>query len=207
MKLFELFNAPAKWRFTDNGETDAVAEFEVNAVPYVLTLQNVGQYGNWQVEFENQSVSPNMRFGITGQGNASTVFATVCDILKRFIRARDVYTMGFVAEEENRKKLYKHIVKTVFPGWKISQYDNVIEVEQKSKYNEGRVSDRLVLDKEWERQNSSGPTPSLPTEQMNYNIVVNDKVWKDFPTEQKAMLSATSLHNKNPKLRISVVPK
>ena len=74
---------------------------------------------------------------------------------------------------------------------------------------EGKVKN-LAIDREFDRQNSPGPAPTPQAtlkKQMNYNVVVNGKVWKDFPTEQKAMQVATSLHNKNPHLRISVMPK
>ena len=205
MKLLELFDTPAKWRFTDNSETDAVVEFEVNGVQYVLTLWTIGQYGNWGVEFENLSVAPDNRFGITGQGNASTVFATVCDILKNFKSRRDVYTMGFMAEEPNRRSLYKRIIKTVFPGWAISEDGSMIEVERKGKYNEGKMKD-LAYNTEWDRQNSPGKGPTIKPPKMEYKVVINGKAWKEFSAEKAAMAAANSLYYKNKKLRINVVP-
>jgi hypothetical protein len=68
---------------------------------------------------------------------------------------------------------------------------------------EGRVKD-LAYNLEWERQHSAGPTPSHT--QLNYNVTINGKVWKAFPTEPEAMRAAKSLYNKNPRLRISVGP-
>ena len=211
MKIFELFNAPAKWKFADNSETDAVIDFEVNDVQYELTLWTCGQYGNWRVEFENLSVAPNNRYGITGQGNASTVFATVCDILKKFKSRRDVYTMSFIAEEPNRKSLYKRIVKTVFPGWSITENGNIIVVEQKGTYNEGKVK-HLAIDREFDRQNSSGPAPTVPAEnkpktQLDYYLTINGKPWSDFNTENEALRAANSIYNKNPRLRVNVLPR
>jgi len=72
---------------------------------------------------------------------------------------------------------------------------------------EGRVSDKLILDKEWEKQNGPQPEPSPPVRQMNYIVTINSKPWKEFATEPEAMRVATAIYNKNRKLRVSVTPK
>jgi hypothetical protein len=71
---------------------------------------------------------------------------------------------------------------------------------------EGRVKD-LAYSKEWDRQNSPGAAPTVPKPQMTASITINGKHWKDFPTEQEAMRIANSVYHKNPRLRVSVVPK
>jgi hypothetical protein len=69
---------------------------------------------------------------------------------------------------------------------------------------EGRVKD-VAYNQEWDRQHS--PAPTIPTQEMNYTVVINSKPWKDFPNEPSAMRAANSLYAKNPRLRVSVVPK
>jgi hypothetical protein len=50
--------------------------------------------------------------------------------------------------------------------------------------------------------------PSTPViSDNNYSVNINGKQWKDFPTEAAAMKAASTVYNKNPKLRVSVVPK
>ena len=71
---------------------------------------------------------------------------------------------------------------------------------------EGRVKD-LAINKEYDRQNSPGPAPTIPKKQMNYSVTINSKLWKDFASEQEAMRAANSIYNKNPRLHVSVVPK
>ena len=71
---------------------------------------------------------------------------------------------------------------------------------------EGRMKD-LAYNQEWDRQHSAGPAPTIPQKQMNYSITINGKVWKDFSTEQEAMRAANGVYNKNPRLRVSVMPK
>lgn len=75
--------------------------------------------------------------------------------------------------------------------------------------SEGRVKN-MAIDAEYDRQNSPGPepTPTKPiTKKMNYNVVVNGKLWKAFATEAEAMRAATGAYNNNPRLRVSVTPK
>jgi hypothetical protein len=71
---------------------------------------------------------------------------------------------------------------------------------------EGRMKD-LAYNQEWDRQHNPGPAPTIPKQQMNYSVTINGKEWKDFPTESEAMRAANGVYNKNPRLRVSVVPK
>lgn len=69
---------------------------------------------------------------------------------------------------------------------------------------EGRVKD-LAYNLEWDKQHS--PASTLPVQQMKYDVTINGKVWKSFATEPDAMRAANNMYNKNPRLRVSVIPK
>ena len=74
---------------------------------------------------------------------------------------------------------------------------------------EGKVKD-LAINREFDRQNSPGPTPTpqMPLKkQSTHGVSINGKLWKDFSSEQEAMRAANSIYNKNPRLRIQVMPK
>ena len=77
-------------------------------------------------------------------------------------------------------------------------------IKNTNKVAEGKMKD-VAYNREFDRQNSSGPTPII--NQKTYDVTINGKFWKDFVTKQDAMQAANSLYNKNSKLRISVVPK
>jgi len=71
---------------------------------------------------------------------------------------------------------------------------------------EGKVKD-VAYNQEWDRQHNPGPAPAITKQKMNYTVVINSKPWKDFPDEPSAMRAANRLYAKNPRLRVSVVPK
>jgi len=48
--------------------------------------------------------------------------------------------------------------------------------------------------------------PSRPKMIPTYSVFINGKHWKDFESEEAALKSATSLHNKNPRLRVDIIP-
>jgi hypothetical protein len=204
MKLFELFNNVAKWKCIEDNDDRFEAEFEISGVPYEFRIWTEGQYGNWGLEFANLSMPGDQHFGLSGQGNASAVIATVCNILKKFISNHDVYSIGFVAKELSRRSLYKRIIRTSFPDWIISQDESIITATHKdySNIREGKVSDAYT---DGTYNQSVRTTP--PKQQMNYSVTINSKPWKDFPTESEAMRAANGVYNKNSRLRVSVVPK
>lgn len=69
---------------------------------------------------------------------------------------------------------------------------------------EGKVKN-LAIDREYNKQHS--PASTLHVQQMKYDVTINGKVWKSFATEPDAMRAANNMYNKNPRLRISVMPK
>lgn len=69
---------------------------------------------------------------------------------------------------------------------------------------EGKVKGMIGTKLEYPREY---PLPPPVIKQENYLVLINNKKWKGFETESKAMQAATSIYNKNPRLRVSVVPK
>ena len=128
MKLTELFTSPTKWQWVDQSADSVVANFVINGVSYQFNAWESGQYGNWSIEFENEAVPTDRRYDITGHGSASTVLATVIDIIRNLVKKREIYNLSFMAKEANRMKLYMRIIKTLFPNWKMEIDDNVISI-------------------------------------------------------------------------------
>ena len=84
-------------------------------------------------------------------------------------------------------------------------YAQAVEyIKNTNKVTEGKMKD-VAYNREFDRQNSPGPAPTI--NQKTYNVIVNGKFWKDFVTKQDAMQAANTLYGKNPKSRISVMPK
>jgi len=69
---------------------------------------------------------------------------------------------------------------------------------------EGKVKN-LAIDREYNKQHS--PASTLHVQQTKYDVTINGKVWKSFATEPDAMRAANNMYNKNPRLRVSVMPK
>ncbi len=76
---------------------------------------------------------------------------------------------------------------------------------------EGKVKDRLY-NLEYDRQHGKQPAPTLPAPELNYYITINGNPWKrdgkfvQFSDEKSALRAATSLHNKRPTIKVSVMP-
>lgn len=72
---------------------------------------------------------------------------------------------------------------------------------------EGKFKD-LAYNLEYDKKYKPAPSapiikPKLPAQ---YYISINGKKWKEFDSEKYAMQIANTLYNKNPKLRIDVLP-
>lgn len=76
-----------------------------------------GDYSLVDVEFSVQD-----EFGVTGQGDASAIFATVFTAIKDYIASKNPDFITFNAKEPSRQKLYSRMV-TRFPGYVQVQTD------------------------------------------------------------------------------------
>jgi hypothetical protein len=117
MRINELFSKeyPITWNRdkahfkTANGRPGVVA-FEADA-------PDEGDYSLVDVEFSVQD-----EFGVTGQGDASSIFATVFTAIKDYIAAKNPDFITFAADEPSRRKLYSRMV-TRLPGYQQVQAD------------------------------------------------------------------------------------
>ena len=109
MKIFELFDNPAQWKYDITDKSLTTARFDIEDKPYKVTfhLMYVGQspYNMYALGFDLSG-----RSDISGTGDQYTVFATVKDILKDFLSKNDVDCFYFFAEESSRASLYKKFI-------------------------------------------------------------------------------------------------
>jgi len=97
-------------------------------IPKELKTSNVA----WELTF--QSDDPDDSFGVTGGGQAFTVFATVIHALKMFVqKTRPHPFIFFTAKEASRQKLYDRfirMVKSTVPGMHGLKLNNTPAVKQ-----------------------------------------------------------------------------
>lgn len=117
MRINELFSKeyPITWNRdrahfkTANGRPGVVA-FDADE-------PDEGDYSLVDVEFSVQD-----EFGVTGQGDASSIFATVFTAIKEYVAAKNPDFITFAAKEPSRRKLYSRMV-TRLPGYQQVQTD------------------------------------------------------------------------------------
>jgi hypothetical protein len=117
MRINELFNReyPVTWdrdraMFKTADGRPGIVKFEADA-------PDEGDYSLVDVEFSVQD-----EFGVTGQGDASSIFATVFTAIKDYIAAKNPDFITFAAKEPSRRKLYSRMV-TRLPGYQQVQTD------------------------------------------------------------------------------------
>lgn len=70
---------------------------------------------------------------------------------------------------------------------------------------EGKVKD-LAYNQEYDRQHDTTYTPPARRSVPQYYVAINGKKWKDFETEKAARAAANTVYNRNPRLRVDVIP-
>ena len=117
MKINELFSKeyPITW------DRDRAHFKTANGRPGIVTFDAdepaEGDYSLVDVEFSVQD-----EFGVTGQGDASSIFATVFTAIKDYIAKYQPDFITFAAKEPSRRKLYSRMV-TRLPGYQQVQTD------------------------------------------------------------------------------------
>ena len=130
--LKEAFTQPVPWQWTEKDAVSAYAKFTVDGLDYRVTFDAIDSFVRagqrkvlqWEFQFRlAQSPSEEKsRYGISGTGHAFTVFATVIDILKAFIKAYNPPEIEFSANtnEPSRVKLYRRFIQQIkneIPGY------------------------------------------------------------------------------------------
>lgn len=117
MRITELFSKeyPITW------DRDRAMFKTANGRPGIIRFDAdtpaEGDYSLVDIEFSVQD-----EFGVTGQGDASSIFATVFTAIKEYISVKNPDFITFSAKEPSRQKLYSRMV-TRMPGYQQVQTD------------------------------------------------------------------------------------
>lgn len=127
MRINEIYDNPAAWKWSFRGSEEVVAKFTVGSVLYQFYAEaNYRRPTEWEIEFKDSAgKSHEDQYGVTGAGNAGVVMATVLDIMKKFlVEHKDIKILTFSAEEKSRQKLYAHVVRRLLPDWALTKSAN-----------------------------------------------------------------------------------
>ena len=123
----ETLNRPVAWTYTGIQYGKNLFTFKVNNKPFILTtFQQNKNEPDIEVQFFRDDLKGTNRIGITNDGDAFVVFATIIDILKNLLQKLEAGSnhkstpkIIFTADEPNRRKLYKSLVNKFkrLGGW------------------------------------------------------------------------------------------
>ena len=91
------------------------ASFTIESVEYLFNAEN--DIDDWYIYFEAYTENEAGMTGITGTGNEFTVFATIADIMRKFIAHYDPKKFIFSAKEKSRIKLYQIFAQKIAKDW------------------------------------------------------------------------------------------
>jgi predicted nucleotidyltransferase len=121
----ETFDKPykSKWGNSDYDDIDVLAKLP-DGTPLSIMFNREGD-DEWQVEFHRDHST-----GVTGQGDAQRIFATVITAIQKFIKKRKPQVLRFSATREvepgqssqSRAKLYDRIVQRYAHAWGYDMY-------------------------------------------------------------------------------------
>lgn len=129
MLLLELFDKVLPWKWTEQGDTEATAEFttpngqRIRVYLYSYSAPTA-EYPNdpetMELEFNNSGTTGS-RMGtskITDSGEQFLIFATVIDVAKSYMNEHPTTTIDFSADidEPSRVKLYDKMMQKMAPN-------------------------------------------------------------------------------------------
>lgn len=138
MLLREMFDKVLPWEWIQHDQGEDVARFDLSdKTGYTVTFEKQhGRVGmdNWSASFERYEIGANNRLSnsakITGTGQSMSVFGTVVDIVKDFMKSKDPNQLMFTADkqEPSRVALYRRMVK-MFPSnkYEVEQYADGVD--------------------------------------------------------------------------------
>ena len=131
--LQEVFDSKVKWKWTSKRPTEWIAKFTVGDITYEASIfrrKYMGMEDMYELTFSiDERKDKEIKLatgmivrrgetdpeGITGTGHAGTVFGTVINLVKEFLKhfkkKKDFRGIFFAAKEKSRIKLYNTMTK------------------------------------------------------------------------------------------------
>ena len=132
MKLLEVLNKPAEWKWFKTSSRQWKALFTIDDNKYVFKAET-SDMERWQITFEIRGAGGKPH-DISKTGNEFKVFATVAEILNEYLKKVKPDIFWFTAKEPSRAKLYDRFAKLIVR--KHSKYKAVSSVNNNKKFYE-----------------------------------------------------------------------
>ena len=136
MKLTEILNKPAEWKWFKTSTNKWIALFIIDDNKYVFQAQTKSMSGmkkRWHITFEIRGTGGKPH-DISKTGNEFKVFATVAEILNEYLKKVEPSVFWFTAKEPSRAKLYDRFAKLIVR--KHPKYKAVNSVSNNQKFYE-----------------------------------------------------------------------
>ena len=132
MKLLEVLNKPAEWKWFKTSSREWKALFTIDDNKYVFQAET-SDMERWQITFEIRGAGGKPH-DISKTGNEFKVFATVAEILNEYLKKVKPDNFWFTAKEPSRAKLYDRFAKLIVR--KHPKYKAVNSVSNNQKFYE-----------------------------------------------------------------------
>ena len=132
MKLTEILNKPAEWKWFKTSSRQWTALFIIDDNKYVFQAET-SDMERWQITFEIRGTGGKPH-DISKTGNEFKVFATVAEILNDYLKKVKPDIFWFTAKEPSRAKLYDRFAKLIVR--KHPKYKAVSNVKSNQKFYE-----------------------------------------------------------------------
>ena len=132
MKLLEVLNKPAEWKWFLKAPREWKALFTIDDNKYVFKAET-SDMERWQITFEIRGAGGKPH-DISKTGNEFKVFATVAEIFNEYLKKVEPDNFWFTAKEPSRAKLYDRFAKLIVR--KHSKYKAVSSVNNNKKFYE-----------------------------------------------------------------------
>ena len=132
MKLLEVLNKPAEWKWFKTSSRQWTALFIIDNNKYVFQAET-SDMESWQITFEIRGTGGKPH-DISKTGNEFKVFATVAEILNEYLKKVEPEIFWFTAKEPSRAKLYDRFAKLIVR--KHRKYKAVSSVNNNKKFYE-----------------------------------------------------------------------
>ena len=132
MKLTEILNKPAKWKWFKTNWREWTALFIIDDNKYVFKAET-DDMERYQITFEIRGTGGKPH-DISKTGNEFKVFATVAEILNEYLKKVKPDNFWFTAKEPSRAKLYDRFAKLIVR--KHPKYKAVSNVKSNQKFYE-----------------------------------------------------------------------